>query len=244
MQEAEYAFPYHYLPNRVGSSLSNVQFLRWGWEYACYLYHIGTAVDDLAPSSHLDVGCGDGRLFHVTDSKDRRVGTDFSPRSLDYARAFNPDVEFRTDVESLGEETFDVVTAVEVLEHIPDDEVDGFLISLARRLRPGGHLLLSVPSTAIPLHPKHYRHYDEQLLSDQMNRACPELEVLRFDHVYRRSRLIDVITRLTLNRWIVLDLAPMRSVLWSYVWRHLRFGGKGRGRHLLGVFRRPTQTTS
>lgn len=239
MQEAEYAFPYHYLPNPVGSALSNVRFLRWGWEYACYLHHIGEAVDGLTSDSHLDVGCGDGRLFHVTGSKARRVGTDFSPRSLDYARAFNPDVEFHTDLEALGDETFDVVSAVEVLEHIPDDEVDGFLKSLADRLKPGGHLLISVPSTAIPLHPKHYRHYDEALLGIQVHNACPDLESIHFDHVYRRSRLIDVVTRLTLNRFIVLDLAPLRRLLWAYVWHRLRFGGKGRGRHLLGVFRRP-----
>ncbi|MBT3342245.1 MAG: class I SAM-dependent methyltransferase [Gemmatimonadetes bacterium] len=244
MQEEEYAFPYHYLPNRVGSSLSNVRFLRWGWEYACYLHHMGAAVDDLNPGSHLDVGCGDGRLFHVTQSTDRRrAGTDFSLRSLDYARAFNPDVEFHTDLASFGDETFDVVTAVEVLEHIPDDGVDDFLKSLVQRLKPGGHLLISVPSTAIPLHPKHYRHYDGALLGNQVAGACPELELVQYDHIYRRSRLIDLFTRLTLNRFIVLDLAPLRHLLWSYVWRRLRSGGVGHGRHLLGHFQRPASTT-
>ena len=96
----------------MGGSLSNVRYLRWGWEYACYLHHIATAIDDLEPASHLDVGCGDGRLFHVTCAKERRVGTDFSPRSLDYARAFNPDVEFHSDLADLAQQTFDVVSAV------------------------------------------------------------------------------------------------------------------------------------
>ena len=42
-----------------------------GMEYACYLHHIATAIDDLAPASHLDVDAVTGGF--TTGSKDRRV---------------------------------------------------------------------------------------------------------------------------------------------------------------------------
>lgn len=242
LQEEEYAFPYHYLPHvdaDGSAAASNVRFLRWGLEYTCYLQHIARLVAELAPASHLDVGCGDARLFHVTPGTGvRRVGVDASPRALDYARAFNPDARFDTGLDSLApDERFDLVSAVEVLEHVADGEVGAFLGALRDRLRRGGHLLLSVPSAARPLHAKHYRHYTEALLVAQVRGACPDLVTVGVDHVYRRSRLVDAYTRCTLNRFLVLELAPLRRAVWRYVWQRLRRAPPGEGRHVVGLFR-------
>lgn len=49
------------------------------------------------------------------------------------------------DVASL-EETFDVVIASEVLEHIPDEHLSAVIAILRERLRPGGRLLVTVPN--------------------------------------------------------------------------------------------------
>jgi SAM-dependent methyltransferase len=242
MQEGEYEFPYHYLPHVDEQGASNLRFLRWGLEYSCYMEHIAGVVHDLAPASHLDAGCGDARLFHLTRGiAGRRVGVDFSPRSLDYARAFNPDAEFRCDLDGLpAGERFDLVSAVEVLEHIPDDEIAGFLQSLRQRLSPGGHLLVSVPSTALPVHPKHYRHYDEALLRRQVLGACGDLEEQRIEHVYRDGRVVDAVMRATMNRFWVVEIAPLRRWLWRRVWRRQRLTRPGVGRHVVGLFRAPS----
>ena len=242
LQEEEYGFPYHYLPHFDNGSVSTLRFLRWGLEYACYMEHVAEIVRELEPAQHLDVGCGDGRLFHLTPHTGRRVGVDFSPRSLDYARAFNPQAHFCTHLEDLGDERFEIVSAVEVLEHIPDDGISAFVQSLAERLVPGGHLLLSVPSTVQSVHKKHYRHYDEALLRRQVEGACSDLDCVHVDHVYRGSRLVDAAMRWTMNRFWVVEVAPLRRALWRHVWHHLRRARPGQGRHVVGLFREARAT--
>ena len=235
IQEEEYEFPYHYLPHVENGTASNLRFLRWGLEYACYMEHVAEMVRTIAPASHLDVGCGDARLFHLTPGTKRRVGVDFSPRALDYARAFNPQAQFCADLADLDGERFEFVSAVEVLEHIPDDGVNAFVASLRKRVAPGGHLLLSVPSTVAPIHAKHYRHYDEALLREQG--AYNDLKCVHVDHVYGGSWLVDAVTRWTLNRFWVVEVAPLRSLLWRHVWTRLRLVRPGIGRHVVGLFR-------
>ena len=63
------------------------------------------------------------------------------------------------------DETFDLVCAFEVLEHIEDDV--GALGEWAARLRPGGHLLLSVPAW-----PERFSTHDEEV--GHLRRYSPE----------------------------------------------------------------------
>ena len=90
------------------------------------------AVDELVeradPSSLLDVGCGEGvlvqRLAHHLGPR-RVVGVDLQEDSIQagWARHAAPNLEYRaTPAESLpfAEGEFDLVSAIEVLEHVPD----------------------------------------------------------------------------------------------------------------------------
>lgn len=138
----------------------------------------------------------------------------------------------------IGEERFEFVSAVEVLEHIPDDGITAFVKSLAERLVPRGHLLVSVPSTVQAVHKKHYRHYDEALLRGHVEGACSDLVCVHVDHVYRGSRLVDAAMHWTMNRFWVIEVAPLRRALWRHVWHHLRRARPGQGRHVVGLFRR------
>jgi 2-polyprenyl-3-methyl-5-hydroxy-6-metoxy-1,4-benzoquinol methylase len=117
------------------------------------------ALDELfaaaQPSSLLDVGCGEGVLVHKWAQRlgnARIVGIDLEEPSLQagWAQRQAPNLEYRVmragradRVESLpfaGDE-FDLVTAIEVLEHVPDPEH-----TLAEMARCGRrHLLVSVP---------------------------------------------------------------------------------------------------
>jgi len=70
--------------------------------------------------------------------------------------------------------TFDVVCAFEVLEHIDDDR--GALAAWVPLLRPGGHLIISVPAFQarfgpMDVHAGHFRRYSPDELRDRLSQA-------------------------------------------------------------------------
>jgi 2-polyprenyl-3-methyl-5-hydroxy-6-metoxy-1,4-benzoquinol methylase len=101
------------------------------------------------PQSLLDVGCGEGVLVHrwaLSLPGRRLVGIDLEEESIQagWARRQAPNLEYRTmpaeDLPFAADE-FDLATAIEVLEHVPDPER-----TLAEMARCAGrHLLVSVP---------------------------------------------------------------------------------------------------
>jgi SAM-dependent methyltransferase len=101
------------------------------------------------PESILDVGCGEGVLTHgwAQRLRDRRVmGIDLDDPKLraEWQRRSAPNLEFRAmSAEALpfASDEFDVATAIEVLEHLPDPEHT--LSEMARCARR--HLIVSVP---------------------------------------------------------------------------------------------------
>jgi 2-polyprenyl-3-methyl-5-hydroxy-6-metoxy-1,4-benzoquinol methylase len=101
------------------------------------------------PRSLLDVGCGEGVLVHrwAQSLPDRRVvGIDLEEESIQagWSQRRAPNLEYRTmPAEDLpfADDEFDLATAIEVLEHVPDPEHT--LDEMARCAER--HLLVSVP---------------------------------------------------------------------------------------------------
>lgn len=240
LQEGQYQFPYHYIPKVNASGAQRHRVLGWGFEYLCYQHHIADTVRKLSPSSVLEVGSGDGHFIGVLGSDvPRRVGVDFSERAISFARAFNPDVTFHAGDAAEMDEQFDVVAAIEVLEHIPDDQVASFLRVLFGRVKPGGYVLISVPSVILPLNKKHFRHYSEELLRAQVADAQPRAELVRVEHVCHVPRWMAVFDKLTVNRYWMIDVSFVSSWLWRRLWSRHRIGDANTGRHVVGLFRRP-----
>lgn len=97
----------------------------------------------------LDVGCGAGLLTEPLARLGAKVtGIDAAAEVIDVARrhseAMRLEIGYRAAaVEEIAGE-FDLVTAMEVIEHVADPAA--FLRSLAQRLAPGGLLILSTPN--------------------------------------------------------------------------------------------------
>jgi 2-polyprenyl-6-hydroxyphenyl methylase/3-demethylubiquinone-9 3-methyltransferase len=97
----------------------------------------------------LDVGCGAGLLAEPLARLGASVtGIDASPEVIEVARDHAARqglaIDYRAgDVHALEGE-FDLMTAMEVIEHVADPAA--FVKALARRLAPGGLLVMSTPN--------------------------------------------------------------------------------------------------
>ncbi len=98
----------------------------------------------------LDVGCGAGLLAEPLARLGAAVtGLDAAPENVGvaaaHAEASGLSIDYRAgSVEDLGAETFDLVTCLEVIEHVGDRAA--FVRGLAGAVAPGGLLILSTPN--------------------------------------------------------------------------------------------------
>jgi 2-polyprenyl-3-methyl-5-hydroxy-6-metoxy-1,4-benzoquinol methylase len=130
--------------DKYGSTNPVVRRLMAGFERA-----LDELVDRAAPSSVLDVGCGEGVLslkWAARPGVGRVVGVDLEDPKLEaeWASRAHAQIEFqamRAEQLRFGDREFDLVAATEVLEHVPDPQQ--VLSEMARVAR--GYLLVSVP---------------------------------------------------------------------------------------------------
>ena len=146
----------------------------------------------------LDIGCGTGANLPVLREKlgdsGQLFGMDFSPLALQFARgvlevenssARAPIRLLQGDAQELPlrENSFDVVTMMDVLEHLRDD--DRALREVWRVLRPGGALILTVPAyqhlwSAHDEALHHFRRYEKAGLHAVLKAADFEIWRLSF----------------------------------------------------------------
>lgn len=98
----------------------------------------------------LDVGCGGGILSEAMARRGARVqGLDMGAAPLDVARLHAADQGLEIDYHQMSVEemasqmpgTFDVITCMEMLEHVPDPA--SVVAACARLVKPGGHVFFS-----------------------------------------------------------------------------------------------------
>lgn len=129
-------------------------------EYVLYLMHLSDylrAQRIVAGKSVLDLGCNNGYGTDILSKRCTRiVGVDVSPTAVATAKSKyqSKTVSFQQiDGQTLpfNEDSFDVITSFQVIEHLPD--YDGYFSEIRRVLRPEGVLLLTTPNACIRVLP-------------------------------------------------------------------------------------------
>lgn len=153
---------------------------------AFYFWHVGrreilseALMRHATPSSEkaiLDYGCGPGGNILFLSDFGRVFGIDVSDTALIFAksRGFAELIKVNNHRTPFAAASFDVVTSLDVFEHIKDDEVA--MAECFRILKPGGVLLAAVPAHRwlwsnhdVALH--HHRRYTKSELIGKLEKA-------------------------------------------------------------------------
>ncbi|KQP43139.1 bifunctional 2-polyprenyl-6-hydroxyphenol methylase/3-demethylubiquinol 3-O-methyltransferase UbiG [Pseudorhodoferax sp. Leaf274] len=157
----------------------------------------------LAGRQVVDIGCGGGILADSMARRDADVlGIDLSTKALKVAQlhaleAGTPNIRYReVSAEELAAEqpaSFDVVTCMEMLEHVPDPA--SVVRACAQLVKPGGWVFFSTlnrnPKSflfailgaeyLLNLLPRGTHHYDKMIRPSELGRHCRDAG-LRLEH--------------------------------------------------------------
>ena len=139
---------------------------------------VSRIIDRLQPASVLEIGCGQGAFGARLAGRVDYVGVEPDTASYEVAasriepRGGKVINGLHTAVEPGS--TFDAICAFEVLEHIEDDR--GALASWIPFIKPGGHLIMSVPAFQerfgpMDKHAGHFMRYSPDELGGRLTEA-------------------------------------------------------------------------
>ena len=135
---------------------------------------------------------------------------------------------------SLPSSHFSVVSAIEVLEHVDEDEL--FVRNVAKVLVPGGYFLMTTPNgDFLPKpYPDHRRHYRAEQLATLLRRHFASVSV---DYFVNRTRLFSFGLHRPSTTSPIRSLLGMLAFGLASILDRLGYGGKGPDRklHLFAV---------
>lgn len=123
----------------------------------------------------LDAGCGTGQMTKQLEAIGHAVGLDSANEAIEYARSRGVERLVRGSITAppFAEGSFDCVLALDVIEHVDDDM--GILTSLYEVIKPGGHLIITVPAfDALWSEHDEINHHKRRYRSPQLRRLMEE----------------------------------------------------------------------
>ncbi len=173
---------------------------------------------EIADRTIVDVGCGAGGLVRWLRSQGaepvgvecgevmRSRALEADPDNvLDYVNAFGQDLPF-------DDETFDVVTFIYSLHHVPADEMVNALAEAHRILRPGGVAYVAEPVAEGPGHAVDRLVDDETEVRALAQAALDRSDDIGFDRVPQRSyTTLDIYADFAAYESVMVGVDPTRA---------------------------------
>lgn len=141
------------------------------------LDYVEKVINEYAPESVLDVGCGTGELLTkpLAESFPDRVfvGVDDDNSSIEFARGGSSfeNLTFLYPGELETSARFDLIIASEVIEHV--ERPEHLLLEAARRLKPSGKMIITLPNGYGPFEATSF--FDTTWNSSLAERLPPQL---------------------------------------------------------------------
>jgi len=120
----------------------------WPWPQLL-LESAAKLINRLPQGRWLDAACGEGQLADLVKSSHSLLGIDIDPMRLGRARGHPYRSLVNASVTSLpvADNIFDGIASIETLEHV--DDLASALADFARCIKPGGHLIVTMPSVTL-----------------------------------------------------------------------------------------------
>lgn len=119
----------------------------WGRSYN---YYLRNWLPKNKNASIVDVACGSGKLLYFFKNKHYQniTGVDISPEQVKLARQVSLTVDEADVLDWLGAHpsTFDLITGLDIIEHLDKSEVLRFIEACYLALKPGGRFVLQTPN--------------------------------------------------------------------------------------------------
>lgn len=247
IQENQYSFPYHHFISAIDGNFTQTKAIAKGYEYLSYIHFVMQKVNEHDFGSLLDVGCGDGKflaeLYEACPKCPRFVGLDYSQRAVDLARFMTTDMEIEFVCDSIEGfkgpgGSFDIITLIEVLEHIPLDKLGKCLESLHSNLNSNGYLFITVPSDNTPVQAaqKHYQHFNIESLQLLLD---PLFSIEDYYLVNKKSFIVDrIIQRCFYNNYFIINHKKFLTGLYAYYKNHYFHACKANCKRIVAICRK------
>ena len=168
-----------------------------------------------------DLGCGDGKMLYLLRQSGyhNATGVDLSAEQVALARQTGGTVVCGDVREFLAgrRDEFDLLIALDLLEHLTKDEAFDLLEAVSGALRPGGRLILNTPNAASPLAGS--RRYGDVTHEIAFSPSCLAgvLRLFRFDSIEARELGPYPHGVVSACRWGLWKLLRLAVMLFNYV---------------------------
>lgn len=206
-QNALYNFPYHYLPQNIDLKVTKpFRIHYWLYDYLFIVNYLVNKVSKFEYKKLLDFGCGDGRFVNdIKKTKKNIYGYEISEQASLFFKAFNPEIKLIQNLKELSNYKgfFDIINFSEVIEHIPDEQIKENIDVIYESLNDNGFLIVTAPHENLPVHKKHYRHYNSTNLLKNFDDS--KFELIEKNFFFKINFLRTFIRKMFFNRFFIIN---------------------------------------